>query len=200
MSTELLNFLSAVQYEIEKKSYSYVCFDIDTGKIEKITNAIEETETLKYIKILTLNIDDIFTGKKRIDDYKIVYNLQKDSYELVFLNEEIIVPYIGDKIYQIPKVNKTQIYSTDLTVRQDIQQKQWHFFVSNSAKQTTDRLFFSITAKNDPNILYRNITVNTINKDECISFPFLYDIESDPEKLSVYTNKILKKYAHEVSQ
>lgn len=199
MSTDLLNFLSAVQNEINKKSYSYVCFDSDTGKIEKITNSIEN-ETLKYIKILTLNIDDIFTGKKRIDDYKVVYDLQKDSYELIFLDDEIIVPYIGDKIYQIPKVSETKIYSTDLTVRQDIQQKHWHFFISNSAKQMADRLFFSITAKNDPNILYRTIVVNTINKDECISFPFLYEIESDPKKLSVYTNKILKKYAHEVLQ
>jgi hypothetical protein len=198
MSVELLNFLSIVQSEVEKKPYSYIYFDSDTCKIEKITNKLEENETLKYIKILTLNIDDIFKGKKRIEDYKVVYNLQKDSYELVFLDEEIVSSHIGDKIYQISKVSESKIYSTDLTVRQDVREKFWHFFVNKSAKQAADKLFFSITAKNDPNILYRTFVIDTKSEKECISFPFLYDIEMDTKKISVYTNKILKTYAYEV--
>lgn len=198
MSEELLNFIKSVQYEIENKSYSYVYFNPDTGKIEKVTNNLEENETLKYIKVLTLNIDEIFTGKKRIEDYKVVYDFQKDCYELVFLDDEVVVQHIGDKIYQIPKVNKTQIYSTDLTVRQDIREKFWHFFVSKDVKQIANKLFFSITAKNNPNILYRTFIVDTNTEEGCVSFPFVYDTEQNPKKISVYTNKILKTYAYEV--
>jgi hypothetical protein len=198
MSSELLTFLTAVQQEIKNKSYSCIYFDSDTGKIEKITNKLVENETSKYIKILTSEIDDIFTGKKRIEDYTIAYNLQKDSYELIFLNETKIIPYVGDKIYQIPKVAKSKIYSYDLTVRHNNQDKCWNFFVNKNVNQIISKLFFSITAKNDPNILYRTIIVDT--KEDCVSFPFLYDIELESEKISVYTNKILNTYAQEVLQ
>jgi hypothetical protein len=197
MSTELIDFIKNIQQVIQTKSYSYVFFD-DDGKIEKISNKTSSDDQSKYIKVLTQNIDDIFTGKRRIEDYKVLYNLQKDLYELRFLNEEIIVPYIGDKIYQIPQVVKSQIYSYDLTVRQNLKDKCWNFFFNKNVKNISKMLFFSITAKNDPNILYRTILVNTDADDNCVSIPFKFEKESDSHNISVFTNKVLKKYSYEV--
>jgi hypothetical protein len=197
MSTELLDFIKNIQQVVQNKSYSYVFFD-DSGKIEKISNKINSDDQSKFIKVLTQNIDDIFTGKKRIEDYKVLYNLQKDFYELSFLNEEIVVPYIGDKIYQIPRVAKSQIYSYDLTVRQNIKDKCWNFFFNKNIKNISKILFFSITAKNDPNILYRTILINADISDNCVSIPFEFEKEFDLENLSVFTNKVLKKYSYEV--
>jgi hypothetical protein len=198
MSDNLLDFIKNVQKDIQSKSYSYVFFNSETGDIEKISNSREEIQNFSFIKVLTQNLDDIFTGKKRIEDYKVVHNLQKDSHDLIFLNDEIIVPHIGDKIYQIPKVSESKIHSYDLTVRQDIREKFWHFFINDNVKQITNKLFFSITAKNDPNILYRTFIVDTRIDKGCVSFPFVYEKEFDNKNISVYTNKVLNKYAHEV--
>jgi hypothetical protein len=196
MSNDLLDFIKNVQKDIQSKSYSYVFFNSETGDIEKISNSYEETQNLLFIKVVTQNLDDIFTGKKRIEDYKVVHNLQKDTYDLIFLNDELIVPYIGDKIYQIPRVFKLNKYNYDLTVQQNNRYKCWNFFLNNNVKHITKNLFFSITAKNDPNILYRTIVINT--NDNYVKVPFVYEKEFDVNNISVYTNKVLKKYAHEV--
>jgi hypothetical protein len=198
MSNDLLEFIKNVQKDIQNKSYSYVFFNSETGDIEKISNSYEESQNLSFIKVLTQNLDDIFTGKKRIEDYKVVYNLQKDSHDLIFLNDEIIVPHIGDKIYQIPRVYESKIYSYDLTVRHNNQDHCWNFFLNKNIKRITNKLFFSVTARNDPNILYRTITIDTNVDDNCISIPFIYEKEFDAKHVSVYTNKVLKKYAYEV--
>jgi hypothetical protein len=198
MSNDLLEFIKNVQKETQSKAYSYVFFNSETGEIEKISNSCQETQNFLFIKVLTQNVDDIFTGKKRIEDYKVVYNLQKDSYDLIFLDNEVIIPYIGDKIYQIPKVFESNIYSYDLTVRHNIQDNCWNFFLNNNSKRISKKLFFSITAKNDPNILYRTIIIDTDVDDDCISIPFIYENEFDSNNISVFTNKVLNKYSYEV--
>jgi hypothetical protein len=199
MSDAVLEFIRSIQQVHQEKSYSYVYFDIETSKIEKISNKNDEVENLKYIKVLTENIDDIFTGKKRIEDYRVFYNLQKDSYELTFLDDEIIIPQISDKIYQIIKVSKSQIYSFDVTIRQNVPDKMWDIFLNEKIKHITKKLFFSITAKNDPNILYRTILIDTDIEGICTSVPFMFEQENDTTNISVYTNKILKNYAYEIT-
>jgi hypothetical protein len=196
MSNDLLDFIKNVQKDIQGKSYSYIFFNSDTGDIEKISNSYEESQNLSFIKVLTQNLDDIFTGKKRLEDYKVAYNFQKDTYDLIFLNDDSNVPYIGDKIYQIPRVFESKIHSYDLIIRQDTREKFWHFFINENVKRITKNLFFSITAKNDPNILYRTIVINTNNNYATV--PFVYEKEFDGKNISVYTNKVLNKYAHEV--
>lgn len=91
----------------------------------------------------------------------------------------------------------------DIIVRQNTQDKVWDMVINPYTKKflrnTNEKLYFSITSKYDPNILYRSLEFNVgelIEKSAVI--PFIYDIESSAENVSIYTAKYFDSYAHEV--
>ena len=91
----------------------------------------------------------------------------------------------------------------DIIVRQNTQDKVWDMVINPYTKKflknSNEILHFSITSKYDPNILYRSLEFNVgelIEKSAVI--PFMYDIESSAENVSIYTAKYFDSYAHEV--
>ena len=61
-------------------------------------------------------------------------------------------------------------------------------------------MYLSVTAKYDPNILYRSLEfkVADLLSDITSIIPFTLDAESVPQNVSIYTAKYFDSYAHEV--
>ena len=109
----------------------------------------------------------------------------------------------GKTLYQIEK-NKDY----DVIISQDTINKTWSAiinpytkkFLKTSGYNPKERLYFSVTSKHDPNILYRSLefTIDDLLNDHASIIPFIYDTENDSDDVSIYTVKYFENYAHEV--
>ena len=63
-----------------------------------------------------------------------------------------------------------------------------------------EKLYFSVTSKYDPNILYRSLefTIGDLLDEASSIIPFIYESENSVDDVSIYTAKYFDSYAHEV--
>jgi hypothetical protein len=116
-------------------------------------------------------------------------------------NGQIIL--CGKSLY-LTQINKKY----DLVVCQNTINKEWKITINPYTKQflitseynPKEILYFSVTSKYDPNILYRSLefTVGDLLSETASVIPFKYDIERDTTSVSIYTAKYFENYAHEV--
>ena len=109
----------------------------------------------------------------------------------------------GKTLYQIT-VDK----GYDIIIQQNTFSKTWNLllnpytkkFLQNSGYSSKETLYFSVTAKYDPNVLFRSLkfTVGDLLSDVTSEIPFSTEGEADPQNVSIYTAKYFDSYAHEV--
>jgi hypothetical protein len=109
----------------------------------------------------------------------------------------------GKRLYQI-QVDKAY----DIIVQQNTKTKSWSVvlnpytkkFLLSSGYKPTETLYFSVTSKYDPNILYKSLEfkVSDLLSDVTSYAPFTSDIEYDKDEVSIYTAKYFDTYAHEI--
>ena len=112
---------------------------------------------------------------------------------------------VGTQIYNY---NTTKDY--DVIIQQNFVDKCWRIvlnpytkaFLNTSGYSVKDKLYFSVTEKYDPNILYRTLELNAeeLLWEKPPTIPFIYDVEQDGVNVSIYTAKYFEHYAHEVVQ
>lgn len=144
---------------------------------------------------LEVNLKDIYEG---VDYRPISLNLY-ESKELK--NGQLILS--GKQIYQI-ETDKEY----DIIVQQNTVTKTWSMmlnpytkkFLLSSGYSPEEVLYFSITEKYDPNILYRSLEfkISELLADTTKEIPFIYDNENNDGDVSIYTAKYFDSYAHEV--
>jgi len=96
----------------------------------------------------------------------------------------------------------------DIIVQQNTQNKTWSMiinpyikkFLQTSGYKPTETLYFSVTSKYDPNILYRSLefTVSDLLSEKTSIILFTTELEQDSTDVSIYTAKYFDSYAHEV--
>ena len=136
-----------------------------------------------------------------------VDNTKKDYY--VFDKEFELIPQnilkngekvlLGTKLYQVQRDKEY-----DIIVTQDRADKLWYInlnpstltYFSMTNFDHDDELYFSITSKNDPNILYRSLKLPISILAEQLVMPF--ESDSENKDVSIYTAKYFDSYAHEV--
>ena len=109
----------------------------------------------------------------------------------------------GKQLYQV-HVDKEY----DIIVQQDTVSKLWNLqinpytkkFLQTSGYRTAETLYFSVTSKYDPNILYRSLefTISDLLSEKTSIIPFKTELEQDSDDVSIYTAKYFDSYAHEV--
>ena len=112
---------------------------------------------------------------------------------------------VGTQIYNY---NTTKDY--DVIIQQNFVDKCWRIvlnpytkaFLNTSGYSVKDKLYFSVTEKYDPNILYRTLELNAeeLLWEKPPTITFIYDVEQDGVNVSIYTAKYFEHYAHEVVQ
>lgn len=112
---------------------------------------------------------------------------------------------LGKDLYLI---RTRDAYDADINVVQNHVKGIWEIYLGKKTKKsleaiphfTLDNLFFSVTAKHDPNVLHRTLTfsIPDLLSDRKKVFPFKYKWEFEKHDVSVYTSKYFSTYAHEI--
>jgi len=175
----------------------YICFAPDTGKIISIGNLIPSGD---YIEVDIEDVRAVHTGKESSDKFIILYNSVLGIYELKkknFLN--ILDKTINEILYLVPN-NETR---NGITIIQDIKNSCWKFLINgqleaelkSTSSYTNYFLYFSVTEFENPNILFKQLSINLeqLIKNHYLILPFNSEFEIDYNiNCSVYTNKIFE--------
>lgn len=192
--------------QVEKVNLeSYVYYNKDTGKIHKISSSNVPDNDYEIIKLSNEEVRPILTGEKRTEEFIIKYDISAKQVILKEIKYDDSNDIASTMCYCIPVNNKT---APDIIICQDTVNKVWKIIINSTIKKVltsttinTDYiLYFSITSKNDPNILYRSLefTVSNLVNTDGLTIPFKYDIEGSFDDVSIYTSKYFDSYSHEV--
>jgi hypothetical protein len=185
--------LKTPKFEIVYKVY----FDQDTGNIISISNVEQDTETNFIIDIQDAR--PYLDGAKSVTRHKVVYDIRTSSYIIVDKYKKLEAD-VNDNVYKIKQQDNAQI-----TVSFLAQSNMWKVALSDSAKKDLESkkerinqlLQFSVTQKNNPNILHDYFTTTV---QQLLENPIMINSQSQFEidKYSVYTNRKFQKYSCEV--
>jgi len=182
----------------------YVYFDPDNGKIIKISNREEQIQGHHSLYVNFDDVADIQKGIRRLEDFIVTYNPVENRLQVTDQIEKVRIPNVRDRLYKIPQ----HVPDADLTISN--YKDEWSIYIDNEKrleqvsmqKQFTFNLemHFSITDKNDPNILHQAIKVSyqSLLNEEIVSLNDQIKTTIDPNNVSIYTAKYFDKYNFEV--
>ena len=175
--------------------FEIIVFDSEIDKFVSMT-IIEKDDTMKLLLEPT-----------EIDIEMIVPSTSDAGNEIGISNElpkgqKVLVER---KIYEVHNLKDSEY---EIHLQQNYLEDRWEIFLNPSTKRSmlksnffgNDMLFFSITEKHDPNVLYRSLSFNIreLISNESIIHPFKYKWEFDKKDVSIYTPKFFKNYIHEI--
>lgn len=112
---------------------------------------------------------------------------------------------IGKTLFQANTLDERDF---DVNVVQNNLLSCWEIYLGRKTKKALDAisyigqdiLYFSVTSKHDPNILYRSMefSIGKLLNNKSQRYPFQYSWEFDREDVSVYTSKFFDTYSHEI--
>ena len=148
----------------------------------------------------------MLSGDEQLSHYRVEYSKRKKKYELKSqLINDLDSYNVNDLIYEVP-TRKTK--NADLTITQNTRDTCWKISVGGNLKTNllsqkvsfNNKLSFSVTRKNDPNILYKTLQFdfNQFEDGKYLIIPFDQEFEFLGEPVSIYTMKKLDKYYYEV--
>ena len=192
---------------------SYIYYDNKTGKIHKISSRNIPEDGVEIFEVESKEVRHIMSGERRIDEFFISHDLSAKQTMLKEITYEDEHNTASAMCYQIPIFYKTEATTIetlehDIVIQQDTINKVWNIrlngyteqFLVNNKFSETQKVFFSVTEKYDPNILYRSLefAVSEFYKQKTTTIPFIYESEHDANNVSIYTAKYFDSYAHEV--
>jgi len=178
--------------------YSVVVILDDFNKDKTSIFFFNSANTLMYYNNENVIKIDLLSIQEKVEYEDLKLNLIKTS---DLKNGQIILS--GKQLYQAQTEK-----DYDIIVQQNTQNKTWSMiinpytkkFLQTSGYRSNETLYFSVTAKYDPNVLYRSLefTVSDLLADNDCVIPFKTEAEADPKNVSIYTAKYFDSYAHEV--
>jgi len=181
----------------------YVYFKEDTGEIVAVSNTVLERDDVSFVAVTYEEVEDLLLGKETFDSRRIEFDTKTKSYVLNKHSLEEDLYNVNNLIYKI-KPSK----DAEIQVIQDLKNTCWKFLVSPElrSKMLQDKvnlrasLAFSITEKENPNILYRTLqfSFNDLVRQGHVIKDFKEDYEFQGAPVSVYTIKRFESYSYEV--
>jgi hypothetical protein len=182
----------------------YAVFNPDTGEVLSVPNY--KPDDGSYIEVDFKEVEGILLGNEQLSHYRVEFSKSKKVYELKSrLIDEIDSYNVNDLIYELP-TRKTK--NADLTITQNTKDTCWKISIGGNLKSNllsqklslNNKLSFSVTRKDDPNILYKTLKFDftEFQDGKYLIIPFDQDFEFQGEPVSIYTMKKLDKYYYEV--
>lgn len=178
----------------------FVKYIEETGKILGI--GPRKDEQYPSIEVSIDEVRHIIDGKEPKRNYNVKYNPQTKDLELVNIHDESLNgTCVNDFIFEVPTNNQE---TPDILISLDQKNKCWRVKVSSSLQKRLRSkkirlntvLDFSITAKHDPNVLYRCFQVDFSNifyENEVI-IPFQSNFEKNLTDFSIFTSRKFDSY------
>lgn len=179
---------------------AYVFFDKDKGTVLGVGNT--PNEKLSYIEVDGTLVTTLLSGAEPMHNYAVEYNPKTKELEFVSKFQHVLDAFtVNEFIYEIPQ---SQIEDPDISIIQDIPDLCWKVKVGEGLKKNlrakgvslTTGIMLSITAKGDPNILYKTMFVdfNQLVNDNYFILPFTMPFEKTQEPVSIYTARRFDTY------
>ena len=203
MTTDTLPaFFKTLSIDSNSDNAKFVYYHKATGEIQKISNISFLEEGCECLEVTSDEVVDILLGKKDLSNYKIMFNLKTRALELQE-NSPLKIVNITDKLHNVPMNSR----DPDLIIKCGTEKwtvclspQHQDYFRSMTSVVDNLRFSFSITKKNDPNILIDTFKIE------------LYDLLSNPEvdiseqinipknmdNISIYTFKYFDTYSYEI--
>lgn len=183
----------------------YIYYEKSSGIIKKISGKKEDIfEDTDILEANYAEVKDIYEGKKSFNDYIVSYDIKLKSFSLILKDINIKTFDINEYLFKIPLLDDT---NSDLVVVQNFKKMLWEIKINKKIIQSVkengvssySKLFFSITKKDDPNIIYRSFrfNINEILEKHTVTIPFVC-YQEELENVSVFTNKYFDTYSYKV--
>lgn len=180
---------------------SYVEFNSENGELISVRSSKPDGSN-SFIEVPYEKIKALKEGTEKFNQYIVEYNGKTKSLELKYKNEiEFNDLSVTEFIYQLPTTN---IEDADISVIQDIDNTCWKILIGKQFKKSlrdkgislNSTLYFSVTAKNDPNVLYKLLSCNFAQsvKQNYFVIPFSEEFESKLTDISIYTVRLFDTY------
>lgn len=178
----------------------YVKFKENTGEIIGI--APRRDPDSSAIEVDLEEVKDIINGSESKRNYRVQYNAKTKELELVNVHRyKFDGVTVNDFIYEVPEQSTDD---PDLTIIQDVPNSCWKILLGNHLKQNLKRqglrlntnLSFSITAKHDPNVLYKTVEVDfsqVANENHTV-LDFTMPFEKKDTEISIFTSRKFDTY------
>ena len=190
---------------------SYVYYTKSTGKIHKISSSNKPDGDYKTILIAAEEVKPLLTGQRRTEEFIISYDFILKKIILKEISSDRSYKTVDLMCYQLPVLNDKQVPDKnkyDIIIEQNICRKHWSISISPNTKSFLEdtgvnlqqKLYFSITSKYDPNILYRSLEFSILSllQPTQVALPFVHESEGSIEGVSIYTAKYFNSYIHNV--
>lgn len=178
----------------------FVKFNEETGEITGIGPKLDPDSN--SIEVELEKVLPIIEGKESRRNYRVQYDPKNRELAFVNVTEQTFNSSdVNDFIYEIPDYD---INDADITVEQNIPETCWKIKLGqqlkNSLKQKklklNTTLAFSVTAKHDPNVLYRTLFVDfsKVAFDNYVILDFTMPFETQYLPVSVFTMRKFDSY------
>ena len=176
----------------------HVYFREGSGEIYRISPRSGENS----IPVPIEDVRGMLTGKESKRHYFVDFNPKTKSLELKHKGQDNFEgATVNDYIYEIPT---NDVKDPDLSIVQDIPNTCWKIELGSNIRRNIKEkgvrlntvLKFSVTEKNDPNILYKTLSVDFSQavRDNYVVIPFDMKFETTNKSISIYTDKRFDTY------
>ena len=187
---------------VSDNNTKFISYHKETGRIDKISNIAILKEDYGCLEVSLDKVIDILRGKKDLSNYKIIFNIATRELELQE-NSPLKIVDVTDKLYNVPR----NLRDPDLIIKCGTEKwtcclspQHQDYFRSMTSVVDNLRFSFSITKKNDPNILIDMFKIELydllhnpeVDISEQISTP------KDLDNFSIYTFKYFNTYSYEI--
>lgn len=189
------------------QTFSYIYYEKETGKINKVSSRNNIEDGFEIFEILSADVEPILKGERKTEEFVIFYDASSKQIQLKEVSYKDRSFSTMSMSYQLPVVESGSGY--DVVLIQDIVNQCWTLYINDSTKrflknagyERNEILYFSVTSKGDPNILINSLefTIESM-LDTALCIPFKFEQECTSGHVSIYTAKHFDNYAHEVIQ
>lgn len=197
MSNEVVHIEVATKSDITS-NLMYVKFNKQTGVITGI--GPQPYAGQDFISVPLFEVQQLIDGVAPWRNYRVQYNPKVKKFELTNIKDtKVYGNTINDFIYEVPEA---RCVDPDVTIVQDIPNECWKFFIGHQLRNNltqanlTNSMMVSVTAKGDPNVLYKTLFVplSDIFTNNYVVLPFTMPFERTNEDISVYTARRFDTY------
>lgn len=203
MSNDLKSLFEKIKIDARVENIFYVYYNEESGEIYKVSPRKNNESSYNILEIDRELVKPILTGEKKTSDFKVFYDIKSKTVSLKNISEQNAPVSYNKIFYQIPKGTGV----AELIIEQNFKTNSWNIsidsqtldFIKTHKLSLYSKILLSVTKKDDPNILYRSLYIDTRQLfKKTVVIPFKFKVERSKEPISIYTNKYFDSYIYKV--
>lgn len=201
--SNIVDQLTSMIVGSEQDITNFVHYTRDTGELFKVSRRSTPVDGYDNIEVMYSTVKEILSGKKRMSEFKVEYDTASKQLSLTEQTYETALADVTNKLHIIDSA----LVDADVSIIKNIADNTLLITVSDEVRADRQlssiadkiNLHFSVTAINDPNVLYESFTcvLSELLKDDPVDMVCHFLYNSDISSISIYTTKYFNSYSIE---